>query len=35
MDEKLKTIIEEVGALYLKYGIRSVTMDDVARHLGI
>jgi AcrR family transcriptional regulator len=35
MDEKLNNIIKEVGSLYLKYGIKSVTMDDVARHLGI
>lgn len=28
-------IIQQVSALYQKYGIKSVTMDDVARHLGI
>jgi TetR/AcrR family transcriptional regulator, cholesterol catabolism regulator len=28
-------IIEKVLALYLKYGIKSITMDDVARELGI
>lgn len=35
MDIELKNIIEKVGALYLRYGIKSVTMDDIARHLGI
>ncbi|MDP4265892.1 MAG: TetR/AcrR family transcriptional regulator [Bacteroidota bacterium] len=35
MEEKLKSIIKQVLALYLKYGIKSVTMDDVARELGI
>lgn len=28
-------IVEQVGRLYQRYGIKSVTMDDVARHLGI
>ncbi len=31
----MKGIIEKVSELYLKYGIKSVTMDDVARELGI
>jgi TetR/AcrR family transcriptional regulator, cholesterol catabolism regulator len=31
----MKEIIEKVSCLYLKYGIKSVTMDDVARDLGI
>jgi AcrR family transcriptional regulator len=35
MDDKVNQIIAKVGALYMKYGIRSVTMDDVARELGI
>ncbi|NOR88226.1 MAG: TetR family transcriptional regulator [Bacteroidales bacterium] len=35
MEETLKNIIEKVTALYLRYGIKSVTMDDVARHLGV
>lgn len=35
MDEKVQHIIEKVSALYMSYGIRSVTMDDVARELGI
>jgi len=28
-------IIKESIALFMKYGIRSVTMDDIARHLGM
>ena len=35
MEEKRDHILNEVGRLYLKYGIRSVTMDDVAGELGI
>jgi AcrR family transcriptional regulator len=35
MEEKVQHIIEKVSALYLSYGIRSVTMDDVARELGV
>lgn len=35
MEEQLKNIVEKVSALYQRYGIRSVTMDDVSRHLGI
>lgn len=35
MDKELENILEKVGALYNKYGIKSVTMDDVARELGI
>jgi len=35
MNEELKQIIEKVQALYFKYGIKSVTMDDVARELGM
>ncbi len=30
-----QTIIERAGELFLRYGIRSVTMDDVANDLGI
>ena len=34
--EKIKQVIfKNVGALYLKFGIRSVTMDDVASEFGI
>jgi len=35
MEETRKNIIKKVGILYQRYGIKSVTMDDVARHLGI
>jgi TetR/AcrR family transcriptional regulator, cholesterol catabolism regulator len=35
MDEKSLAILEKISGLYAKYGIRSVTMDDVARELGI
>lgn len=28
-------ILEGAMALFMKYGVRSVTMDDIARHLGI
>jgi len=35
MEEKVNKILEQVSELYFKYGIKSVTMDDVARELGI
>ena len=35
MHEELQTILEKVRVLYRKYGIRSVTMDDVSHELGI
>ena len=35
MDEKLKNLLLRVYKLYNKFGIKSVTMDDVARELGI
>lgn len=35
MDNELRNILQKVGCLYQKYGIKSVTMDDVARELGI
>jgi len=35
MNEELKKILEKVSELYIKYGIKSVTMDDVASHLSI
>jgi hypothetical protein len=35
MNEELKNILEKVRTLYVRYGIKSVTMDDVARELGI
>jgi TetR/AcrR family transcriptional regulator, cholesterol catabolism regulator len=33
--EDLKNILLKVRELYMKYGIKSITMDDVARELGI
>lgn len=35
MEEKLSTIIEQSSQLFMKYGIRSLTMDDVAKNLRI
>lgn len=35
MEEKKRNILQNAGKLYLKFGIRSVTMDDVAREFGI
>src|SRR5512138_1467464 len=35
MDQKPETILLQVSRLYRRYGIKSVTMDDVAKHLGI
>ncbi|MFO8236046.1 MAG: TetR/AcrR family transcriptional regulator [Bacteroidales bacterium] len=35
MNEEFKFIIDKVSSLYLQYGIRSVTMDDVAKELGM
>jgi AcrR family transcriptional regulator len=35
MNEELKNILLKVRELYMKYGIKSITMDDVARELAI
>lgn len=35
MEDKSKQIIPKVYMLYQRYGIKSVTMDDVSQHLGI
>ena len=35
MDDKFQKILQQVKTLYHKYGIKSITMDDVARELGI
>lgn len=32
MEEK---ILKEIGEMFMTYGVRSVSMDDIARHLGI
>jgi AcrR family transcriptional regulator len=35
MNEELKKILLKVRELYLKYGIKSITMDEVAMELGM
>lgn len=35
MDEKKLEILEGASAVYMKFGIKSVTMDDLARELSI
>ncbi len=35
MDEKAESLVKKVAGLYLQYGIKGVTMDDVAHHLAI
>jgi AcrR family transcriptional regulator len=35
MNTDLKNILSKVRELYVKYGIKSITMDDVAHELGI
>ena len=35
MNDDLKNILLKVRELYMKYGIKSITMDDVAKELGI
>ena len=35
MDEKRLEILERVSIIYMKYGIKSITMDDLARELAI
>jgi TetR/AcrR family transcriptional regulator, cholesterol catabolism regulator len=35
MNDELENILLKVRELYLKYGIKSITMDDVAKELGI
>ena len=35
MQNEFEKILEKVSVLYRKYGIKSVTMDDVAHELGI
>ncbi len=35
MNKELENILEKVAELYNKYGIKSVTMDDVARELAM
>ncbi len=35
MDETLKKILLQAFILFTKYGIRNVSMDDIAAHLGV
>jgi TetR/AcrR family transcriptional regulator, cholesterol catabolism regulator len=35
MDEKLKMILKECSYLFIKYGVRSLSMDDLCREMGI
>jgi len=35
MEDKVTKILQQVSDLYQRYGIKSVSMDDVARELGI
>jgi AcrR family transcriptional regulator len=35
MDESKLALLEKVSAVYMKFGIKSITMDDLARELGI
>ena len=35
VDEKFQQILMGALEVFMKYGIRSVTMDDLARHLGV
>jgi hypothetical protein len=35
MNEELATIMMKVRELYMKYGIKSITMDDISSELGI
>jgi TetR/AcrR family transcriptional regulator, cholesterol catabolism regulator len=35
MDEKLERILRESARLFIKYGIRSLSMDDICRELGM
>jgi hypothetical protein len=35
MNKEFENILDKVSVLYSKYGIKSITMDDVAHELGI
>lgn len=35
MDDKLLQILNTTGVMFRKYGIRSISMDDIARELGM
>ena len=35
MDDRVKELLEKSGHVFMRFGIKSVTMDDVASKLGI
>jgi TetR/AcrR family transcriptional regulator, cholesterol catabolism regulator len=35
MDEKGNKLIQQASKVFMRYGIKSVNMDDMARHLGV
>ena len=35
LEEKEQRILENAAAVFMRYGIKSVNMDDMAKHLGI
>ncbi len=35
MEERKENILEQIANLFFRYGIRSVTMDDIANEIGI
>lgn len=35
MDKKEKDLLGSIMAIFIKFGIKSLTMDDITRHLGI
>lgn len=35
MEDKVSKIIQQAATIFMRYGIKSITMDDMARHLGI
>ena len=35
MESELSELIQKISAIYFRYGIKSITMDDLARELGM
>ncbi len=35
MEKKLQKLLDNISELFIRYGIKSVTMDDIASHLGM
>lgn len=35
MEEKAISILKQAGSLFMRYGIKSVTMDDISQEMGI